>query len=128
MKSNLKPAILILSTVLVACAGISSIASAQATKKAKPVSYKQVQAIFTAKCINCHKAPKPRAMMNLESYAGVMKGNDDGSVITAGHPEKSLLYQLITTNGRKQMPPRTPLTKPEIETIGAWIKAGAKNK
>ncbi len=66
--------------------------------------------------------------MNLESYAGVIKGNDDGSVITAGHPEKSLLFQLITTTGRKQMPPRTPLTKPEIDTIKAWITAGAKNK
>ncbi len=128
MKSTLKSAVLILSTVLVASASISSTATAQASKKAKPVSYKQVQAIFTAKCINCHKAPRPRAMMNLESYAGVMKGNDDGSVITAGSPDKSLLFKLITSTGRKQMPPRTPLTKPEIATIGAWIKAGAKNK
>ena len=127
MNSKTKPLALVLSTMLVAIGGLSAIAGASSSK-AKPVSYKQVQAIFTAKCIKCHMAPKPRAMMNLESYAGVMKGNDDGSVITAGHPEKSLLYQLITTTGRKQMPPRTPLTKAEIDTIGAWIKAGAKNK
>jgi uncharacterized membrane protein len=128
MNSQTKPLALVLSTTLVVIAGLSAFAGAQTAKKAKPVTYKQVQAIFTAKCINCHKAPRPRAQMNLESYAGVIKGNDDGSVITAGHPEKSLIYQLITSTGRKQMPPGKPLTKPEVDTIGAWIKAGAKNK
>jgi len=128
MKSPLKPTALVLSTLFLVIAGVSAMAGAKSSTKAKPVTYKQVQAIFTAKCIMCHKAPKPRAQMNLESYAGVMKGNDDGSVITAGHPEKSLLYQLITSTGRKQMPPGTPLAKSQIDTIGAWIKAGAKNK
>lgn len=57
-----------------------------------------------------------------------MKGNDDGAVITPGHPEKSLLYTLITSTGRKKMPPKQPLAKADIATISAWIKAGAKNK
>jgi len=129
MKNTTKPSAIVVTTMLVAIVGISAFAGAQAPKKTKPVAYKQVQAIFTAKCIQCHKAPNPRAMMNLESYAGVMKGNDDGSVITAGHPEKSLLYKLVSTvGGRKQMPPGKPLSKAETETIGAWITQGAKAK
>jgi len=66
--------------------------------------------------------------MNLESFAGLSKGNDHGPVIAAGHPEKSLLYQLITSTGRKQMPPKVPLSKADIAKIATWIKGGAKNK
>ncbi len=67
-------------------------------------------------------------MLNLQSYEGTMKGNDDGSVITPGKPDQSLLFRLINLTGRKQMPPKKNLTKAEIATIGAWIKAGATNK
>ncbi len=129
MKPNAKSSVLVISAMLVAISALSAVSFGQgAKKKAGPVTYKQVQAIFDKNCINCHKAPKPKAMMNLESYAGLMKGNDDGPVITAGHPEKSFLYALIAGTGRKKMPPKGPLAKADIELIGSWIKAGAKAK
>ncbi len=127
MKPSIKQATFFAITTLVLVSA-SVFAPAQSSKKAAPVSYKKVQAIFNKNCILCHSAPAPRAMMNLQSYAGVMKGNDDGSVITAGHPEKSLLYQLISTTGKKQMPPKRSLSKADIATVASWIKAGAKNK
>jgi hypothetical protein len=65
--------------------------------------------------------------MNLENYAATMKGNDDGAVITPGKPEKSLLYNLVISTGRKKMPPLRPLSKADVATISDWIKAGAKN-
>jgi len=129
MDSNHKPVALVTVTTLIAVVGLSAFAFGQGPKKKAPaVTYKQVQAIFDAKCIMCHKGAHPPAKMNLESYAGVMKGNDDGAVIAAGHPEKSLLYQLITTTGKKLMPPKNPLPKADIAKISTWIKAGAKNK
>jgi len=128
MNANRKPAVIVVSATLVAIAALSAVSFGQSTKKVPPVKYKQVQAIFTAKCIACHHAPKPKAMMNLESYAGVMKGNDDGPVITPGNPEKSYLFQLVLGTGRKKMPPKEPLSKADVALIGAWIKAGAKNK
>ena len=131
MNSNPKKLTLILAmTVLTASMSvlISAQGPAKAAKKAGPVSYKQVQAIFTKNCFECHSAPKPKAMLNLQSYDGVMKGNDDGSVITPGAPDKSLLFKLINLNGRKQMPPKKNLDKADIAIIEAWIKAGAKNK
>jgi len=128
MNANRKSAVIVIGATLVAIAALSSSSLGQAPKKAGPVTYKQVQAVFNAKCILCHSAPKPKAMMNLQSYAGVMKGNDDGPVITAGDPDKSYLYKLILGTGRKKMPPKQPLSKADVALIGAWIKAGAKNK
>jgi len=128
MKSQPKSAVLALSATFVAIAALSAISLGQSPKKSAPVTYKQIQAVFNKNCINCHKAPKPKAMMNLETYAGVMKGNDDGPVITPGHPEKSFLFQLVAGTGRKKMPPKQPLAKADVDLISAWIKAGAKAK
>jgi len=128
MNANRKSAMIVISTTIVAIAALSAVSSGLTYKKAAPATYKKVQAVFDAKCIKCHKGPQPPAKMNLQSYAGTMKGNDDGTVITAGKPDKSLLYQLITTKGRKMMPPGKPLSKADIDIVGSWIKAGAKNK
>ncbi len=123
----------IVSLVMVSAAMFAPAQSAKSKSKAKPAktapaNYKAVQAIFDKNCLQCHSAPKPKAMLNLQSYEGTMKGNDDGSVITPGKPDQSLLFRLINLTGRKQMPPKKNLTKAEIATIGAWIKAGATNK
>ena len=128
MNSRIKPAALIVGATIVALAGFSAISFAQAPKKAAPVTYKQVQTIFDAKCTKCHHGAEPPAKMNLETYVGVTKGNDHGPVVSAGHPEKSLLYQVITATGKKLMPPKSPLPKADIALIQAWIKGGAKGK
>ncbi|MDR3692304.1 MAG: c-type cytochrome [Fimbriimonas sp.] len=128
MNSTLKQLILVssVSAVLVSAA---IIAPAQSSKKAAPVAYAKVQAIFDKNCIGCHRGPKPRAMMNLETYKGVMKGNDDGSVVTPGKPDVSLLYKVVAGTARKHMPPGPKsLDKADVAAIGAWIKAGAKPK
>jgi len=131
MNTKLKNLTLISATAVLA-ASIAVVASAQTkgkvTKKAAPVTYAQVQAIFTKNCIECHSGPKPKAMLTLTDYEGAMRGNDDGSVITPGAPDKSLLFKLINLNGRKQMPPKKNLSKADIAVIEGWIKAGAKSK
>lgn len=111
---------------MIVLAAFATNSRAQSSRRTSRVAYKHVQAIFDKNCVQCHHPPKPRAMMDLTSYAGVMKGNDDGSVITPGHPEKSYLYQLVSWTGRKKMPPSAPLSKADLAAIGAWIKAGAK--
>ncbi len=118
--------------MLIITSSVFATGQKKTTKKAAPkaaaVSYKQVQGIFDKNCLNCHRGPRPKAMLNLESYAGVMKGNDDGSVVTPGKPDKSLLYKLVSWTGRKNMPPAQAMAKADIATVEAWIKAGAKNK
>jgi len=66
----------------------------------------------------------------LTSYDKVMKGGDEGPVVVAGDPDKSLLIKALKGQGAAQMPPPgkgKPLTADQIQTVSDWIKAGAKN-
>jgi hypothetical protein len=57
----------------------------------------------------------------IENYQDVMK------YIVPGNPEKSQLYNELTGNGYKQMPPGNPLPTATIQLFYDWIKQGAKN-
>src|SRR6188472_4055401 len=52
-------------------------------------SFAAVQEIFTKNCVGCHGGEKPKCDINLTSYEGVMKGGEDGPIVTAGDPDKS---------------------------------------
>jgi mono/diheme cytochrome c family protein len=96
--------------------------------KAVAIGFAQVSPIFNARCIKCHHGPNAPAKMHLDSYAGLMKGNDDGPVVKPGNPKASLLSKMVHGMGKKRMPPPPlpALSKAEIAKIDAWIKAGAK--
>jgi len=101
---------------------------AQGMPAAKTVRYAQVAPIFAANCVKCHHGPKAPAKLHLDSYAGIMKGNDHGQGVKPGNPKGSLISQLVHSTGKKHMPPppNTALTAAQMATIDAWIKAGAK--
>lgn len=98
------------------------------TPPATTASYTAVQDIFTKNCIGCHGAANPKQGIDLSTYAGMMKGGSEGTVITAGDPEHSKLVDaLYGRNGMKQMPMKaSPLPADQIKLIEDWIKAGAK--
>jgi mono/diheme cytochrome c family protein len=76
------------------------------------VSFKMLaDAVFIPKCAGCHA--------NFSTYASLMAS---GAVIP-GSPDQSALYQKISTG---QMPKTGgPLSDPEVQSIYAWINAGA---
>jgi len=88
--------------------------------------YAAVQAVFTANCAGCHSGDRPKAGIDLTSYAGVMKGGGEGPVIKAGDPAGSILVQAMRGQGRKQMPPGKALAEDKIALVEAWVKNGAK--
>lgn len=54
------------------------------------------------------------------------KGSKRGPAVVPGHPEKSVLYQLIS-GGKPAMPlVGEPLTKAQIESVRQWIENGAQ--
>jgi hypothetical protein len=56
-----------------------------------------------------------------------MEGNSSGKVVTAGSPEKSKLYTMVT-GAKPKMPKNGPqLEKSQTDVLAGWIKAGAKN-
>lgn len=83
-------------------------------------------------CSNCHSGDKPKAGIVLDGdYDNLMKAKRKGKeIIKANSTSGSLLYNCLTGNNAKKMPPRMAQdqpTKDEIKKVGDWIKAGAKN-
>jgi uncharacterized membrane protein/mono/diheme cytochrome c family protein len=89
---------------------------------------KQVQPILNANCVKCHGSQERKGNLRLDSYAHLMDGGASGDIVGAGHPEHSILLHRITlpSNDPKLMPKKgEPLTPTEIETLRAWVTAGA---
>src|SRR5262245_9461535 len=60
-----------------------------------PIVYeKDVEPIFRSKCVACHTGKELKGKFDVSSYASVMKGSQNGSVIVAGKSAESpiILY------------------------------------
>src|ERR1035438_7575941 len=93
----------------------------------RPANYEDdVKAIFARRCLGCHNAGEMRAGLNLESFAGVLKGGGSGDAVIAGRASGSLLYRAVAReDGAPQMPlGQAKLPDGEISTIREWIQQG----
>lgn len=86
-----------------------------------------VQAIFKAKCLQCHSGPTADGKLSLDSFANVMKGGTSGKMIVSKNPDSSLLMQRILGKGGLPRMPMgfAPLPEKDVQTIRAWIAAGS---
>jgi outer membrane lipoprotein-sorting protein/cytochrome c551/c552 len=103
------------------------------SKKVEPAAasgmgFDKVASIFQSNCGGCHNASRPRAGLDLTSYAGTMAGGRGGKDVVAGDPDGSPLMSYLKGNGKPVMPPNGALSDSDIATISAWIKAGATEK
>jgi mono/diheme cytochrome c family protein len=122
--------------VTVAAVGLASYeASGQAAKPAKrapTVSFKEdVLPIFKGRCVECH-APGGKGFeasgLDLQSYAGVMKGTKFGPMVIAGDAQGSSLMALLDWRVAPQirMPHGTKkLSTCDRDAIRRWIQEGA---
>lgn len=101
----------------------------------KDVTYTaDIKPVFEKSCIKCHGAEKPKGKLRLDSLEGILKGGEDGKVLTPGKSTESVLVANIAHLGDPDdyMPPPKnkagiqQLTKAEIGLIRAWIDQGAK--
>ena len=85
----------------------------------------QASALFQQHCHSCHAANAPFAGdVLIDDHAALMAS---GTVVS-GNPEASSLFQLLLADPPIRMPRLgQPLSAPEIDTIRAWIAAGAPN-
>jgi len=90
------------------------------------VSYAaNVKPIFDAKCIKCHGVESTKEGLDMLTYENVMAGSFNGSVITPGDANNSILVDLIV---RGKMPNRgQKLSDDEIQIIIDWVNQGALN-
>jgi hypothetical protein len=61
-------------------------------------------------------------MLDLTTREGALKGGDAGPALTPGKPEDSLLFGMTSL---KKMPPKKPLSDPELAHLKRWIEDGA---
>src|SRR5262249_34280926 len=105
-----------------------SVSAAPFTSEQLEFFEKQVRPILAERCYKCHSAhsEKLKGRLFLDSREGIIKGGDDGPVITPGEPERSKLIEAINyQNPQLQMPPKGKLPQEQIEALTAWIKMGA---
>lgn len=87
------------------------------------VTYEQVGGLFKTRCGACHGTTGMKGL-NLTTYAGIMKGGDNGAVIIPGDPAASLLYQVQTAS----KPHFGQFSADELAQIKQWILDGALEK
>lgn len=81
--------------------------------------------ILQSRCWNCHNSEKTEEGLNLTTVETIMAGSENGSVVTPGDADNSLLAELILS---QKMPKRGPkLTPPQVQIILDWINQGALN-
>ena len=80
--------------------------------------------IFQSSCAKpgCHDASTQEAGFVLSTYASIVRRG-----IKPGNATESKLYKVLFENGEDAMPPGSPLTKAQKDSIKVWIDQGAKN-
>lgn len=107
--------------------------SAQEVKKDTPPSKEAVQffeskvrPILADHCFKCHGESKPKGGLRLDSRAAILAGGDQGPAIVVGRPDKSLVIKAINhTDEQLKMPPKSKLTREQIDVLTQWVKMGA---
>jgi hypothetical protein len=89
-----------------------------------PISFSaDVLPILQNRCVKCHGGERTEEGLILTTYADVLAGSWNGSVIKPGDAEGSYLVEQIVSG---DMPKRAPRLLPgEIRFITEWINAGA---
>jgi hypothetical protein len=88
-----------------------------------PTTYATLQPIFQDKCGSCHGDAAMKGL-NLLTFETIMKGSDNGPVITPNDPENSVLVKV-------QSDPAGhfgQLSADELELVKQWIQNGAVEK
>jgi uncharacterized membrane protein/mono/diheme cytochrome c family protein len=92
----------------------------------------RIAPLLTRNCVACHGQKKVKGGLRLDSYAGILRGGEDGPALAPWHPEKSELLRRVTlpADDDDAMPSggRKALTPAEIGLLRAWIAAGASDK
>src|SRR5258707_3393060 len=89
---------------------LAATAAAQAGKH--PNYDDDVKPVLARRCFACHSASEMRSGLNLESYAGVLKGGGAGEAVKPGRPSARILYLAWSHEGEGG--PRMPFGLPKI--------------
>ena len=83
-----------------------------------------IKKIMSKYCFECHGIKNKEAKLDLRTLGSILSGGESGPAIVPGHPDKSILLDMIHN---EHMPPEGELlATEEIERIRQWIASGAR--
>lgn len=76
--------------------------------KRKGVTYaKDIHPMLEGTCFRCHGPEKQKGGLRLDSLEAILKGGEDGKIVTAGKSDKSpLVIAIAQIDDEKAMPPK----------------------
>ena len=105
-----------------------SLASAATPPAAIPDFRNDIQPVLERKCVRCHQESKTKGGLRMDSFEEIMEGGSDAEAIVPGKPDESelILRARLRPIDEGFMPDEgQALTSEELETLTAWIEAGA---
>lgn len=100
-----------------------------ADPKPNPITYDDhVKPVLREHCLKCHGDVDGKAGLNMQTYAGLLKGGGGGAVVEAGRPGSSVLYQALAHEGEATpMPPkRGRIPDAQVALVRLWIEQGLR--
>jgi mono/diheme cytochrome c family protein len=85
---------------------------------------RRIRPILAENCYGCHGPKKQESGLRLDSREALLKGSDNGPVVTPGVPDDSLLIEAVGHIGATKMPPKTKLGSEAIADLTTWVKKG----
>jgi hypothetical protein len=87
----------------------------------------EIVPILKKNCAECHTDMKKKGGFSMNTEASFRQGSETGPIVNPAQPEKSLILELVATADEDlRMPPKGKgLDAKEIETLKAWVLAGA---
>lgn len=104
------------------CLSLTATRAASAADAAALWSGK-VRRILDENCVKCHGVLEQKGGLELDTPEMVIKGGDDGAVVTPGKPEASALFTSLEKGADPHMPPKKQLSDADRAAVKEWISA-----
>jgi len=78
--------------------------SLRPTTDAQKLFATHVRSILEVHCVKCHGGEKTQGELDLTTREGLLKGGENGAVVTLGNGKESRIYKLITHAEDPKMP------------------------
>ncbi len=79
--------------------------------------------ILKTTCYSCHEGEGSSGQLELSTRASILKGGSSGPGVNLEKPQESLILRAVKGDGRS-MPPRSRLSKAQIDTLTKWVEMG----
>ena len=86
-----------------------------------------VRPLLEKSCYGCHAGGVKMGSLDLETWEGVQRGGNNGTILVPGRPRESRIYTMLMGEAAPAMPMDGKVLPPaQIETVRLWIAQGAR--